>query len=307
LTKPIQRVAFDDDVRWWNPGENVRRPAVFEMAQLVGDSAGEILHRFANATFLSSVIGRETARVCRYRSTLVGGRLHAAMNPYVLERRGLDWDVVKGGIGGLLASLDFSSRSTASWQDELDELASAGAAPSPQGRNLFQRRWDLTKPAWRRLAGFYPTRRLLNSFVDAAVPLQTVTNLWLNTGGGVVTQLHFDPTDNLLAVVKGMKSFFLFPPSEEANMYRCSNTEFDKGECIDTGEPGWHVSAVDMHVLTNASLLPTKYPKLRAARGLHGQLRAGEVLFIPRGWWHLIASYGKPSLSINTWFSHPTG
>jgi hypothetical protein len=31
------------------------------------------------------------------------------------------------------------------------------------------------------------------------------------------------------------------------------------------------------------------------------ELRQGQCLFIPRGWWHEVHSYGQPNIAINIW------
>lgn len=46
-----------------------------------------------------------------------------------------------------------------------------------------------------------------------------------------------------------------------------------------------------------------RFPKLAKASPITFTLKVGQSLYIPRGWWHWVKSYGNRSLSINYWFN----
>ena len=47
-----------------------------------------------------------------------------------------------------------------------------------------------------------------------------------------------------------------------------------------------------------------KFPKFISADVMETIVEPGELLFIPRGWWHYLRSL-EPSISINHWFGKP--
>jgi ribosomal protein L16 Arg81 hydroxylase len=93
---------------------------------------------------------------------------------------------------------------------------------------------------------------------------------WIGPAG-TFTPLHFDLTNNLLAQVTGRKQIVLLPPSETRHLAHSR-----------------HVFS-DMHDITDEVCL-RKYPAARRARRYEIELRAGEMLFVPIGWWHQVRS-----------------
>jgi len=90
---------------------------------------------------------------------------------------------------------------------------------------------------------------------------------------GKHSPLHTDPEDNLLAVVFGKKYVKLFSPED---------TQFLSPNLGDS-------------LLGNTTLLPgdlqvdeLEFPGYSKARGLEAILGPGDVLFIPKGWWHFV-------------------
>ena len=76
---------------------------------------------------------------------------------------------------------------------------------------------QLVGPPLSRLGGCFPLRPpLLPSLVPQSV------NLWLGRaagGAGASSGLHHDFHDNLYCLLRGRKSFRLFPPSDAGNLY----------------------------------------------------------------------------------------
>ena len=47
----------------------------------------------------------------------------------------------------------------------------------------------------------------------------------------------------------------------------------------------------------------TRFPCFAHARGVEIVVEGGDMLFLPAGWWHQVASEGGRSLGVNMWFS----
>lgn len=88
---------------------------------------------------------------------------------------------------------------------------------------------------------------------------------------GTFTPLHFDLTNNLIAQVVGSKRCVLLPPSETQRLYNHR-----------------HVFSAVHDVMDEEAL--QKFPLARDAITYELQLDAGELLFIPIGWWHQVTA-----------------
>lgn len=93
---------------------------------------------------------------------------------------------------------------------------------------------------------------------------------WIGPAG-TFTPLHFDLANHLLAQIAGQKHVILAPPSETQRLYPHSNT----------------LSAV--HDLTDETQL-ARYPLARGARTHEVELEAGDLLFVPIGWWQQVTA-----------------
>ena len=106
---------------------------------------------------------------------------------------------------------------------------------------------------------------VLDRFLTAAPGM-----MWVGPGG-TFTPLHFDLTNNLLAQVVGTKYLTLVPPSE-------------------TGKLAHHRHVFsDVHDITDPERLE-RYPQAADARQFDVELNAGDLLYIPVGWWHQVAA-----------------
>ncbi len=92
---------------------------------------------------------------------------------------------------------------------------------------------------------------------------------WIG-GAGSFTPLHHDLTNNLIVQVVGRKHIRLAPPSE-------------------TGKLGAerHVYS-DLRDLDDPGLTVARFPKLAGLRLYDVVLEAGEIQFVPVGWWRQI-------------------
>ena len=119
-------------------------------------------------------------------------------------------------------------------------------------------------------------------------------NLWMgNSSGEIVTPLHHDFNDNLYVVVEGRKHFTLFPPSEARNLYT-------RGTLLDVEQNG-NIRYASMEGMPHLSRVDLEHPDLeRFPRFAAAQrtrmdldLEKGEMLFLPNGWFHRVASRGR--------------
>jgi hypothetical protein len=108
---------------------------------------------------------------------------------------------------------------------------------------------------------------------------------WLssaNTG----SPLHRDPPDNLFAQILGRKRFILYRPDETKNLYP---------HRIWSGLPDF--SQVDVEQPDYV-----RFPRFRRVEPIECEVAAGEVLYLPRYWWHYVKSLER-SASVNLWWA----
>eukprot|EP00003_Mantamonas_plastica_P016889 TRINITY_DN2825_c0_g2_i1.p1 TRINITY_DN2825_c0_g2~~TRINITY_DN2825_c0_g2_i1.p1 ORF type:complete len:282 (-),score=59.37 TRINITY_DN2825_c0_g2_i1:810-1655(-) len=107
---------------------------------------------------------------------------------------------------------------------------------------------------------------------------EPIVKMWIGPSG-TVTPLHSDPYDNLLCQVVGSKLVRLISAAETEFVYAEGNT-----------------SQVDMMDVDEQ-----RFPLFGKATCLDVVLKAGEMLFIPKGWWHFVESQSV-SVSVSFWF-----
>jgi ribosomal protein L16 Arg81 hydroxylase len=109
--------------------------------------------------------------------------------------------------------------------------------------------------------------------------------LWIGATG-FVSSLHRDLADNLHAQVSGRKRFTLVAPRQSACVY--PNSFFDgvpNGCRVDIEHPDY-----------------PRFPRLREAEVFVAELGPGDVIYIPRGWWHHVRTL-ELSISVNFWWA----
>ena len=113
--------------------------------------------------------------------------------------------------------------------------------------------------------------------------------LWLGVSP-TCSQLHFDRKDNFICQMCGVKEILLFGPEQTPRLYQradADGTSFtDRFSAMDlnTDDPGRFREA---------------YPLAAAAEPLRVVLCPGDVLFVPRTWWHVVSSTPDPARRIN--------
>jgi hypothetical protein len=118
-------------------------------------------------------------------------------------------------------------------------------------------------------------------------------NLWLNVDR-VSTRLHYDASHNFLAVVSGEKKLLLvhpkYTPLVEAYDVSCTNPQHS---FMRSSELKKKISPVNRHLSQslNEDIIP----------GYEVNLRRGDCIFIPEGFWHQVRS-SECTMAINYWF-----
>ena len=111
-------------------------------------------------------------------------------------------------------------------------------------------------------------------------------NAWFGPGG-TISPAHTDPHDNLLAQVVGHKFVRLFPPSVSECMRPFQDPLLSNTSMIDV----------------EGTTALADYPEFGIAweNGYDCLLNEGDILFIPKGWWHYVRSLST-SFSVSFWF-----
>ena len=129
---------------------------------------------------------------------------------------------------------------------------------------------------------------LQNDIDFSLIRAQTFKNYvfaWLGPGG-TLTGYHIDWADNILAQIHGHKRLYLVSPEQSAYMYPSSKYDYRSMLC-----------SVDPDNYDRE-----QYPLFSQIKPLETVLHPGEMIYIPRGWWHRVQSLEK-SISVNN-FGH---
>ena len=148
---------------------------------------------------------------------------------------------------------------------------------------------DSSEPGKR--PGYLPVFKIFRAFpqlkedVDFSIlnqhKLKNTVAGWIGPAG-TVTGYHVDWGDNVLAQVCGRKEVRLVAPQESKYMY--TSPRFDQGTTS---------SLVDVD-----NFDAERFPLFEKAQQYRVVIHPGEMLFIPRGWWHYVRSLDK-SISVS--------
>lgn len=134
---------------------------------------------------------------------------------------------------------------------------------------------------WYLVEDFVVARKLklrqrLQPYVQPFLPRPTVVGhaaLWVGPVRSR-TGLHADPDGvNILVMVRGQKRFLLIPPQDTPYLYR--STQYDGGAWASD------VDVFDRHALRT-------WPLYKRARRQTVVLEPGDMLYVPRHWWHAV-------------------
>ncbi|MFO0737429.1 MAG: cupin-like domain-containing protein [Labilithrix sp.] len=119
---------------------------------------------------------------------------------------------------------------------------------------------------------------------DAFLPPRTESTrraLWLAPPGTMSSLHHDGNSDNFNWQVHGKKLFLLVPPSRKDCLYAYGSAESP----INPFRPEL-----------------ARFPRFGHADPVEATLEPGDVLLIPKYWWHCVYSI-EPSINLNTWFT----
>lgn len=127
--------------------------------------------------------------------------------------------------------------------------------------------------------------------------VRALGTIWRNApsayfGCGSRTPLHFDLLENIFCVVAGVKHVALWHPAHGELLY--------PGADGDASRSLADVFAPDL----------VRFPHLARAESeaLHVDVRAGDALYIPLGWWHAVSTPARErSISVSFWAQQPEG
>jgi len=135
-----------------------------------------------------------------------------------------------------------------------------------------------------------PWQQFGGCFGKCAKGVHTYFGCGLNT-----TSLHCDPSENLLTVMMGTKTFDLFPPSDADCLYLMRPPAFLNSPV----PPLTHPDKMSRD-------LERRYPLYRHTQPTRVDLKAGDILYLPAFWWHGVTGGLKRNMILNYWCEfHP--
>lgn len=107
---------------------------------------------------------------------------------------------------------------------------------------------------------------------------------------GVETPLHFDERENLFFQVRGHKEVVVFPFTDYTSLYP-----------FPTSHPCDRQSMVGSPVTPNLQA----FPRFKEVAGHYATLKAGDLLYLPYGWWHWLRNLDHLAISVSFWSTTP--
>ncbi|MBF8681105.1 cupin-like domain-containing protein [Pseudomonas fulva] len=169
---------------------------------------------------------------------------------------------------------DFRATSMADFIASLDTPAKPGETPAYMGNNIVPEKLL----ALIRFPDYFERSRYI------------APRIWIGPKG-TLTPLHRDDTDNLFAQVWGQKSFILAAPHHRPALGTWSTSPKGGLDGCD-----FNPDAADYQ----------RFPAARDVPFLRVVLQAGDLLFLPEGWFHQVESVST-SLSVNFWVNSGRG
>ncbi|TFK28735.1 Clavaminate synthase-like protein [Coprinopsis marcescibilis] len=132
-------------------------------------------------------------------------------------------------------------------------------------------------------------------------------NLWIGNNKSI-TSVHSDPYENIYTVIRGSKKFTLIPPTDGW----CLNEKFYPHAQFSRSSPD-----AELEILPSPpggppvrwSSLPDR--ELDDAlpvdvKPIHIDLKPGQTLYLPVGWWHQVYQSEETTIALNWWYDTET-
>ncbi|XP_046397075.1 bifunctional peptidase and arginyl-hydroxylase JMJD5 [Ischnura elegans] len=124
----------------------------------------------------------------------------------------------------------------------------------------------------------------LTEDIDSSADEEVDINAWFGPKG-TVSPLHHDPKHNLLAQVLGSKRVILYSSDDSKYLHPYEGQLLDNTSQVDPEDP----------------LTLSRFPDVSSAQSWECELHAGDMLYIPRRWWHHVRSLST-SFSVSFWW-----
>lgn len=237
-------------------------------------------------------------------------------NNYLRELVGDDTGVVvevmnTGGEGALFGR-GHSSNVEVAWGAYLDNLEKEIYPDAPRYYLNLQEPDSGARPEAQEMCTNPPLSYMTHDFgvpsFLLSMPIRHI-NLWMgrsSPSAGSKSRMHFDGDDNLYVLLRGRKRVKLFAPSDALKLdtYGEVISVMPNGviDCYDVandpvGLP--HFSKIDTESVDFAL-----HPRYREAKQYKVDMRPGDMLFIPAGWFHEVKSFGS-HMALNFWSLPP--
>ncbi|TIB72840.1 Clavaminate synthase-like protein [Wallemia mellicola] len=164
---------------------------------------------------------------------------------------------------------------------------------------------NLSYPEYQGLAEDVP--QSITEMDDVMENKPDAVNIWIG-GPESVTSLHSDPYENIYVVVKGSKTFNLYPPTERYCL-NCKKCKYPHGHyiCDNNGEftvkpSGETISWTPIDPNKSAEENSKHSPTYSKSRCLTVTVDEGDALYLPSGWFHHVSQKGSPCIAVNYWY-----
>eukprot|EP00049_Salpingoeca_infusionum_P016098 m.324128 g.324128 ORF g.324128 m.324128 type:complete len:519 (+) comp16008_c0_seq4:132-1688(+) len=134
-------------------------------------------------------------------------------------------------------------------------------------------------------------------------------NMWLSDGN-TVGKLHFDAFENIMGMLRGSKTFIVYPPYNNTQLYEAHIPEaklaYNLGTDTFTREHLMDSTSMVMSPVDLQRPNPERFPEFRHATSISCHVQEGDALFLPSFWWHEVVSAPNTkehrNLAVNYWF-----
>lgn len=169
-------------------------------------------------------------------------------------------------------------RRTKSISAAIDQLLAAMEHPNPPYIYIQ------STPIADHLPGF------LRDNVHPLVPPAIAPRIWISNASRA--QTHNDHDHNLACVIAGHRRFILFPPEQVKNLYIGPMDHTPSGRAISLAsleEPDFE-----------------RFPRLKEAleAAQVAEMEPGDVLYVPKYWWHHVQSLDRFNVLVNYWWGN---